>query len=37
VILQSAIYSGVPAANAAFRIAQEALADDAAAGGAAEP
>ena len=28
VILQSAIYSGVPAANAAFRIAQEALADD---------
>jgi 3-oxoadipate enol-lactonase/4-carboxymuconolactone decarboxylase len=37
VILQSAIYSGVPAANAAFRIAQEALADDAAADGAAEP
>lgn len=28
VILQSAIYSGVPAANAAFRIAQEVLADE---------
>lgn len=34
VILQSAIYSGVPAANAAFRIAQEALAEyDAEVGG----
>lgn len=28
VILQSAIYSGVPAANTAFRMAQEALASD---------
>jgi 3-oxoadipate enol-lactonase/4-carboxymuconolactone decarboxylase len=27
VILQSAIYSGVPAANTAFRIAQQAFAD----------
>ncbi|MDI6943253.1 4-carboxymuconolactone decarboxylase [Microbacterium barkeri] len=29
VILQSAIYSGVPAANTAFRIANEVLSDDA--------
>jgi 3-oxoadipate enol-lactonase/4-carboxymuconolactone decarboxylase len=28
VILQSAIYSGVPAANTAFRIANEVLADE---------
>ncbi|MBB2975716.1 3-oxoadipate enol-lactonase/4-carboxymuconolactone decarboxylase [Microbacterium endophyticum] len=28
VILQSAIYSGVPAANTAFRIANEVFADD---------
>lgn len=28
VILQSAIYSGVPAANGAFRVAQEVLADE---------
>ena len=28
VILQSAIYCGVPDANTAFRIAQQALADD---------
>lgn len=33
VILQSAIYSGVPAANTAFRIASEVLADDFSAGG----
>jgi 3-oxoadipate enol-lactonase/4-carboxymuconolactone decarboxylase len=37
VILQSAIYSGVPAANVAFRIAQEVPAPGAAAAGAAEP
>lgn len=29
VILQSAIYSGVPAANTAFRVASEVFADDA--------
>lgn len=28
VILQSAIYAGVPAASSAFRIAEDALADD---------
>lgn len=28
VLLQTAIYCGVPAANTAFRIAQEALADE---------
>ncbi len=28
VIIQSAVYSGVPAANTAFRIASEALADE---------
>jgi 4-carboxymuconolactone decarboxylase len=28
VILQSAVYSGVPAANSAFRIASEVLADE---------
>ena len=28
VILHSAIYCGVPAANAAFRIAQQVLAED---------
>lgn len=31
VILQSAIYSGVPAANTAFRIASEVFAEDASA------
>jgi alkylhydroperoxidase/carboxymuconolactone decarboxylase family protein YurZ len=30
VILQSAIYSGVPAANSAFRIANEVLGEDSA-------
>ena len=29
VILQSAVYSGVPAANSAFRIASEVLEEDA--------
>jgi 4-carboxymuconolactone decarboxylase len=32
VLLHTAVYAGVPAANAAFKIAQAALADDEAAG-----
>lgn len=35
VILQAAIYSGVPAANAAFALAAEAFADESPAAGAA--